>query len=450
MSHIDQQSQSLLYHNKEKTVVLIDIPRSIAEAQGTPDAPSTQSLYSSPPLEKPHQSIEPRSLKAMQEVRARLPSEGDFVSSFPQDLLAYALAEIKAEHSHGFCSERRMAPSKPTGKKRQRSSSGTSLALETKEKLEPIETGDFKEKPEATKDTLLRSTVAQHVVKLRNPRILPISAAVDGYEVAQMLDVADQVVSNPFTQPARLLVLDPARGYRIPPRSTFLLSKVGRREALLFGNAAYKLFPEPTMSAAPGQFDFILLDPPWDNKSVRRSKQYQTGRRAADDPIDILQDTLGKHLAPKGLVACWITNKRSTRDTALQLFESWHVVMLEAWAWLKTTVHGDPICALDGIVRRPYETLLIGRQVDLAGDRSDDPALNELIKHRVMVGVPDLHSRKPCVKTLIEPMMKDSSNYRALEVFARNLTAGWWSWGDEVLQYNWEKYWTENEPRNVT
>ena len=33
--------------------------------------------------------------------------------------------------------------------------------------------------------------------------------------------------------------------------------------------------------------------------------------------------------------------------------------------------------------------------------------------------------------------------YLALEIFARNLTAGWWSWGDEVLEYQKKKYWIE-------
>ncbi len=39
--------------------------------------------------------------------------------------------------------------------------------------------------------------------------------------------------------------------------------------------------------------------------------------------------------------------------------------------------------------------------------------------------------------------MPDPSDYQALEIFARNLTAGWWSCGDEVLKFNWEGCWTE-------
>ena len=57
------------------------------------------------------------------------------------------------------------------------------------------------------------------------------------------------------------------------------------------------------------------------------------------------------------------------------------------------------------------------------------------------MSVPDLHSRKPCLKELIETLLLDANHYRALEVFARHLVAGWWSWGDECLKFNWEGNW---------
>ncbi|KAI4108143.1 MAG: hypothetical protein L6R37_001181 [Teloschistes peruensis] len=199
------------------------------------------------------------------------------------------------------------------------------------------------------------------------------------------------------------------------------------------------------MSAAPGQFDFVLLDPPWDNKSVRRGGTYKTQRKSEEDPLLVLEKMLGSHIAPGAIVACWITNKKSVRTTALRLFESWGVTLIEEWAWLKTTIHGEPIVDVEGIMRRPYEVLLIGRSMHLAFDDFGDSGSVDLVKKRLVVGVPDLHSRKPCLKTLIEPMLKDKSNYRALEIFARHLIAGWWSWGDEVLKYNGEGYWVNAE-----
>ena len=63
--------------------------------------------------------------------------------------------------------------------------------------------------------------------------------------------------------------------------------------------------------------------------------------------------------------------------------------------------------------------------------------------YRFLVSVPGYHSQKPCLKEFIEPLLVDHTHYQALEIFARNLTAGWCSWGNEVLKYNWEARWTK-------
>jgi N6-adenosine-specific RNA methylase IME4 len=47
------------------------------------------------------------------------------------------------------------------------------------------------------------------------------------------------------------------------------------------------------------------------------------------------------------------------------------------------------------------------------------------------------------LKELIGPMMPDPKNYRALEVFARNMTSGWSAWGDEAMKFNWDGNWTD-------
>ncbi|KAL8906986.1 MAG: hypothetical protein Q9207_001672 [Kuettlingeria erythrocarpa] len=394
-------------------------------------------LYSSPPLEKPYPSIEPRSQKAKEEVKARLPRARSSDPPFPQALLLEGLARVRAEYRFEFCSKRKIFSSERTSSKRKRHESGDRKLL-----------GESNEQGDGSRRGTQKGLVALRAFEHRKPLILPSVATAEGYGVAHIAEIANTVVSNPFELPALLDDLETTERYRIPPLSVFILSTIGKREVSVFSKSAYKLLPEPSMSAAPGQFDFILLDPPWDNKSARRSRQYQTQRKAEEDPLRVLADTLGKHIAPGGVVACWITNKQSVRDSAIQAFETWGVELVEEWAWLKTTVHGDPICAIDGLMRRPYETLLVGRHMDLAIAQEDNLATNDAKKYRLILGVPDLHSRKPCLKTLIEPMMKNISSYRALEIFARNLTAGWWSWGDEVLKYNRESYWTKDGPND--
>jgi len=139
------------------------------------------------------------------------------------------------------------------------------------------------------------------------------------------------------------------------------------------------------------------------------------------------------------LVAVWVTNKPAFREMLVWeggLFEEWGVQLMEEWIWLKVTSIGEPICALDSMWRKPYEVLLIGRR---GGERVEGD-----VKRRVVVGVPDLHSRKPNLKTLFEGVMcRKGGEYEALEIFARNLTAGWWSWGNEVLKFQTVEHWAE-------
>jgi len=107
--------------------------------------------------------------------------------------------------------------------------------------------------------------------------------------------------------------------------------------------------------------------------------------------------------------------------------------LIEEWIWLKVTASGQPICRLESTYRRPYEILLLGRKTD-----QNVPVQ---VKRRVFVGVPDLHSRKPNVRNFIDSMLGPS--YHGLEIFARNLTAGWWAWGNEVLKFQGEEHWVD-------
>jgi hypothetical protein len=113
----------------------------------------------------------------------------------------------------------------------------------------------------------------------------------------------------------------------------------------------------------------------------------------------------------------------------------------------------SPLEQLHGIWRHPHETLLIARKPpqpsSLQQHHPPYPSITQeqpqphLIR-RVIAAVPDLHSRKPCLKLLIEEAFGfRDGEYRALEVFARSLVAGWWGWGDECLRFQWEGWWDE-------
>lgn len=183
------------------------------------------------------------------------------------------------------------------------------------------------------------------------------------------------------------------------------------------------------------EFDLIVLDPPWPNRSaLRKTKGYTTAATLKDirQLLDLIP--VASHLKPGGLVAAWITNKPSIMDLMTSptgIFASWGMELVTEWTWLKITSSGEPIYDIDSTWRKPWEKLLIARKV--AGPMPKTP------KPKTMIAVPDVHSRKPNLRALFQDVLGDS--YRGLEIFSRNLTAGWWGWGDETLRFQDSSYW---------
>ncbi len=421
---------AILYQNPAKTITLIDIPTSISLAQGTGENPNPQELYSSPPLQSPYASTEPKSEAARAKVQAMmgLPNQ-----EFPTGLLLEALKEIGDNHLEEWCLPRWTKNPVSMGVGRKRKIDHEAMLNADAEGREPY----------------LKVPSIEHEGRQDlGPQVWLELKPSPPYSTATVLDIesiSHQVVRNSCSTPIALHTTMMSQTYIIPPCASFLLTTIDEVSCRRISNAAHEVYPTPSSSAGPGQFDFILLDPPWDNRSVRRSGKYTTLRQA-ENPMNVLRDMLGEHIAPGALVGCWITNKPVVRDTAMKAFEDWDVNLIEEWAWLKTTAHGDAMSQLDGLWRKPYEILLLGRKrcADVCKPEKST-AVEGTMQKRVVVAVPDLHSRKPNLKKLVESVMPNPLHYRALEVFARNLTAGWWSWGDEVLKFNWEGHWSKGD-----
>jgi len=118
------------------------------------------------------------------------------------------------------------------------------------------------------------------------------------------------------------------------------------------------------------------------------------------------------------------------------LLESWGLEVLSEWIWLKVAASGEPLYDIESCWRKPWERLLVA---GAKGSRKR-PGLSP---RRVLVAVPDVHSRKPCLRPLFDELFPPG--YKALEVFARNLTAGWWGWGEDVLHYQHARYWVNEQ-----
>lgn len=437
-------SSAILYQNVDSTIVLLDVPRSISLAQGLLDYACTGQIYSSPPLEAPYPSTEPKSGKAKANIlRTKVPIDYDL--EFPTSLLYQALEEIDHHWRGGWCLTRKISPFVTAGRSKKRK------LLEAEDPLplfhvEMAGRDPHKLSPALSCSAAQNSVVIHRIVepdlrvseelssprKFSDPSTLPINLTSAIHTCSNIRQIINKLVNNSFVTSVSLV--HAGTSFRIPPNASFLMSKITEVTAPIFSMGALTMYPAPSATAGPGQFDFILLDPPWKNRSVKRSAKYDT--MCDTDPVALLQSLLGQHIAQGGLIACWITNNPRVRAAALEAFAAWEVQLIEEWAWLKTTLLGVPVTHVEGVWRQPYEILLLGKRVKKVGIQQQNP------KRRVIVAVPDYHSRKPNLKELIEPMLP--ARYRALEIFGRYVSAGWWVWGDEVLKYNWEGHWSKD------
>lgn len=346
------QTPAILFRSQDPSVILIDVPRSIEEAQllssslrSKNDSGSPKRLVSSKPYDEPFKTPEPKDGTS-----GLTDSISDLMSAAAA---ADALEIIRKSYSGPWCLPRIMSPD----------------GCEDE--------GDLKRKRE-------------------------MSSHEEEGEPTKGRDPGDVMI----------------------PEGSFYLQGTISSERHRF------------LKEAP-KFDLIVLDPPWPNRSARRKQ----GNYSVANNLEAIRKTLSlipitAHLAPDGLVAVWITNKASALELLTGprgLFAQWALEQLDEWTWLKVTTGGEPIFDISSTWRKPWERILIARR---RGSGTHFAA-----RGKVIVSVPDLHSRKPNLRGLFEDIL--DPGFKGLEVFARNLTANWWGWGDEVLQFQQPDHWVE-------
>uniref|UniRef100_A0A673BMH4 Methyltransferase like 4 n=1 Tax=Sphaeramia orbicularis TaxID=375764 RepID=A0A673BMH4_9TELE len=130
--------------------------------------------------------------------------------------------------------------------------------------------------------------------------------------------------------------------YVIPPQTAFLLSDFTRIQPLVrYGK----------------KFDLIVLDPPWENKSVKRSRRYSflPSSQLKQLPIPLLASS-------NCFVVTWVTNRPShLRFVRDELYPHWGVEVVAQWFWVKVTTSGQFVFPLDSEHKKPYEVLVLGR-----------------------------------------------------------------------------------------
>ncbi|KAJ5585445.1 uncharacterized protein N7459_005245 [Penicillium hispanicum] len=496
MTDFHVEEFAILFQSPDKKVFLIDIPSSIAIAQELSDAVSrpqphqTQAatascipnsnqkrsrkrLVSTSPLEAPYPaSTEPRSESARAKVLAGIPSsEQRFHGEFIQPLVEAALQEIRAgyqRHGRQWCRARAVLDDE-----RERAGSVRSRRKSTDGVCSDVATED-----DDSHSSPLRSESSSF--SLTGPPVILSSTSVNAFESMAELD---GVVTNASSDPAFLAIMPENQDgtpseYYVPPWSRFMLCTLPLSPPT--GHASPSLEnPIPGLTNKQ-KFNLILFDPPWPNRSVRRSRHYQTNSYSDMDTLtQNLQNILRVHAHPPGdalagnpvqglslpdnqtqcqesLAAIWITNAEKSRRAAYEALLGSGFRICEEWIWIKTTTDGQPVSLLNGLWRKPYELLVIGRKDQVPSSHEPRPHRPDLlgvdaasITRRVLAAVPDLHSRKPNLKAVFEqlfftPRSSVPVSYSALEVFARNLTAGWWSCGNEVLKFNARGCWVDS------
>ncbi|NXU87250.1 METL4 protein, partial [Xiphorhynchus elegans] len=222
---------------------------------------------------------------------------------------------------------------------------------------------------------------------------------------------------------AKIIVLM-GQKYLVPPKSSFLLSDISCLQPLL----NYKK-----------KYDVIVIDPPWENKSVKRSNRYNllSSSQIKQIPVPALA-------APNCLVVTWVTNRQKhLRFVKDELYPHWSVKTLAEWHWVKITNAGEFVLPLDSLHKKPYEVLVLGRiqgDVEEALSRKSEGVL-PIPEHKLIVSIPcTLHSHKPPLTAVLAEFLKP--DVECLELFARNLQPGWTSWGNEVLKFQHTDYFT--------
>ncbi|PGG96662.1 hypothetical protein AJ79_09499 [Helicocarpus griseus UAMH5409] len=467
-------SSAILYQNATKTVILIDIPTSIGVAQRLRQLPQRAEqaiqddglvLVSCDPQKDPYPNPpEPKTDKARNSVLAQIPEPQQRFHEEIVPLINDALQEVKNNHQGNWCNPRRTRLANCVVAKESEEDLDNEINTSAKSDKELPQKRKRRESNTTTTEEGLEEpsfTVVEHESSLSNQPPVILAPGINRFSA--LSDTQGPIVQNPSYSQAVLNIKSDGQecttesglshpnriSINVPPKSAFL-------NCHLIPGTETRQSPLTTLSSDL-KFDFILMDPPWPNRSVRRSSHY---KEHASPLQPLIEGILQNHMHPhKAIVAIWVTNSLKSRSATLDALKSSGLHPFEEWIWVKTTVDGQPVFPTDGLWRRPYEVLILAHKEGHVNQDSNTETKDNVceIKRRIIVAVPDVHSRKPNLKELIEDLFFSSPTssgqssedegknviraYSGLEVFARNLTAGWWACGDEVVRFNWEGWW---------
>ncbi|KRX82620.1 Succinate dehydrogenase [ubiquinone] iron-sulfur subunit, mitochondrial [Trichinella sp. T6] len=197
--------------------------------------------------------------------------------------------------------------------------------------------------------------------------------------------------------------------YIIPPKAQFITGDVFTSVKLL--------------NEANEKFDFIVIDPPWSNRGVRRKRCYET-----IDESELCKLTIDSLLSDNGIVVLWMTNNdRLLKFAKNVLLNQWNLQFIGLWHWLKVvTRYGEFVRPFWHDYKLPFENILLAT-------KNKNSSFDIPVK-RILVAVPNaVASHKPPLFKVFASYLK--TNPKCLELFARNLFPNTLSIGYQCLAF---------------
>lgn len=200
----------------------------------------------------------------------------------------------------------------------------------------------------------------------------------------------------------------------LPPRCSFVLGQVQQLGHVLLGRS-YRL---------------IMMDPPWINKSVARSKGYETFHHTELLSMDILSIADEQQC----VLGIWVTNRPQYTSFLLEtLLPKWDFQYHETWYWLKICANAELVTPLTSSHRLPFEKLIIAYRGQSDVD-CEQLAAALGSRPKVVASVPLRHSWKPPPECFFSADACELFSPK-IEFFARELRPHWTSVGNEVLKF---------------
>ena len=153
---------------------------------------------------------------------------------------------------------------------------------------------------------------------------------LDDLEDSKPLHLYNQLISNEQDTEQEAIAFD--HNVLIPGNSHFLMSDMNCLDPLLKN---YK-----------NALQCMVIDPPWENRSVQRSSSSSSYQML---PNKTLLSLPVRALASKSgcLVALWVTNREKLRKfIEEELLEAWGLRHVATWHWLKVAGNGQPTTPL--------------------------------------------------------------------------------------------------------